>query len=217
MSYKAVVFDLDGTLLDTLEDIGDSANRVLAERGLPTHQMDDYRYFVGDGARELVIRSLPENAKDSETVNACVEEFRKDYRQNWQVKTRPYDGIREMLDALEDRGLKMAVLSNKPHEFAVKCVETFLSDWEFEIVYGERDSVPRKPDPTGALEITEHLKISPTSFIYLGDTGIDMETAACVGMFPVGALWGFREKQELLDHGAKLLIKRPMDILGCLK
>ena len=168
-----------------------------------------------DGARELVIRSLPDNAKDSETVNTCVEEFRKDYRQNRQVKTRPYDGIREMLDALEERSLKMAVLSNKPHEFAIQCVEEFLSDWTFDIILGERDSVPRKPDPTGALEIIEHLKISPTSFIYLGDTGIDMETAAGAGMFPVGALWGFREKEELLEHGAKLLINRPMDILEC--
>ncbi|MDY6881072.1 MAG: HAD family hydrolase [Thermodesulfobacteriota bacterium] len=217
MRYKAVVFDLDGTLLDTLDDIGDSANRVLAQRGFPIHSMDDYSQFVGDGARELVIRSLPENKRDRETVNACFEEFRMVYRENWQVKTRLYDGIREMLDALQKRGIKMAVLSNKPHEFAVQCVEAFLSDWRFEVVFGERASVPRKPDPAGALEIIDHLKCPAASFVYLGDTGVDMETAARAGMFPVGVLWGFRKKEELLDHGAKRLIDRPVDLLECWK
>lgn len=217
MHYKAILFDLDGTLLDTLEDLGNAANCVLAGKGFPIHTLDMYRYFVGDGVTMLMNRALPEDNRNDDTIRACVRAFREEYGRNWHVKTRPYDGVAEMLDALTANGLKMAVLSNKPDEFTKQCVTEFLPDWTFDMVLGQSNSVPLKPDPSGAREIAKCLNISPSNFIYLGDTAIDMKTAVTAGMFPVGALWGFRTEKELRENGARALIKRPQEILNLLK
>ena len=216
MPYKAVLFDLDGTLLDTIEDIGDAANRVLKQNGFPAHNMDTYSRFVGDGATNLIIRALPEDKRIDTVIHPCLDAFLEDYGRNWNVKTRPYDGIPELLDALTARRLKMAVLSNKPHEYTKQCMEGFLSDWNFDVVFGQRDDVPRKPDPAGALEIAEQLSIPPSDFLYLGDTETDLKTSIAAGMFPVGVLWGFRSAEELQENGAKVLIKRPLDIMNLL-
>jgi len=216
MPYKAVLFDLDGTLLDTIEDIGDAANRILRQKGFPAHNMGTYSRLVGDGALNLIIRALPEDKQIDTIIHQCLDAFLEDYGRNWNVKTRPYDGIPEMLDTLTARRLKMAVLSNKPHEYTKQCMEGFLSDWNFDVVFGQRDGVPRKPDPAGALEIAEQLNISPSDFLYLGDTEIDLKTSIAAGMFPVGVLWGFRSAKELKENGAKMLIKRPLDIMNLL-
>ncbi|OHB34710.1 MAG: HAD family hydrolase [Planctomycetes bacterium GWA2_40_7] len=216
MSYKAVLFDLDGTLLNTLEDIGDAVNRVLELQGFPAHNMDTYSRFVGDGAINLIIRALPEDKRIDTIIHPCLDAFLEDYGRNWNVKTRPYDGIPELLDTLTVRGLKMAVLSNKPHEYTKQCMKGFLSDWNFDVVFGQRDNVPRKPDPSGALEIAEQLNIAPSDFLYLGDTETDLQTSIAAGMFPVGALWGFRSAKELRENGAKVLIRRPLEILNLL-
>ncbi len=216
MRYKAVLFDLDGTLLDTLEDLGNAVNRVLARKGFPTHELDSYRYSVGDGAAMLVKRALPKEKRTDNIVHSCLEAFLEDYGQNWNVKTKPYDGIPAMLDALTSREIKMTVLSNKPHEFTKRCVEHLLPNWNFDVVFGKRDVVPGKPDPTGALEIAECLNIPPSEFLYLGDTAVDMKTSTAAGMFPVGALWGFRPAKELQDNGAQVLIARPLEILNLL-
>lgn len=217
MTYRATIFDLDGTLLDTLEDLSNSVNRVLAARGFPTHTVDEYRYFVGDGTVMLINRALPEEQRNDATIHACLEAYYEDYGRNWNVKTRPYEGIPEMLDALTDHGLKIAVLSNKRHEFAQRCVECLLPNWTFDAVLGQRDEVNRKPDPAGALEVAGRLKISPADFLYLGDSAVDMKTAIAAGMFPVGVLWGFRPPEELQDAGAQVLIERPLDILNILQ
>lgn len=216
MHYKAILFDLDGTLLDTLEDLGNAANRVLEKYGFPTHTMADYRYFVGDGVVTLMNRALPEDKRNNDTIQICVKTFREEYGKSWNVKTRPYDGVSEMLDALATHGLKMAVLSNKPDEFTKLCVTEYLPKWAFDIVLGQRNSLPLKPDPSGALEIAKCLDVPSSYFIYLGDTAIDMKTAISAGMFPVGALWGFRTGKELLESGARALIKRPQEILNLL-
>lgn len=216
MPYQAVLFDLDGTLLDTLADLGNAMNRVLAAQGLPGHPLEAYRYFVGEGARLLVTRSLPENRRDAATIAACLAAFQADYDQNWQVETKPYPGIPEMLDALTARGLKLAVLSNKPHDFTRRCVHELLPRWTFNPVFGLRETVPRKPDPAGALEIAACLNIPPANFLYLGDTAIDMQTARAAGMFPVGALWGFRSAEELAESGAEVLLEEPVGLLGVL-
>ncbi len=216
MTYKAVLFDLDGTLLDTIEDICDAANRALEQYGFPTHTMDTYRKFVGDGALNLIIRALPEDKRDDAFSRPCYDAFLEDYSQNWNVKTRPYEGIPELLDTLTSRGLKMAVLSNKPHKYTIKCMEGFLPDWNFDVILGQRDEVPKKPDPTGALEIAEQLNISPSDFLYLGDTETDLKTSIAAGMFPVGVLWGFRSAEELKESGAKVLIKSPLEALDLL-
>jgi phosphoglycolate phosphatase len=214
--FSAVVFDLDGTLLDTLEDLGDAVNRVLSDHGFPVHPMDAYRYFVGDGSAVLMERALPESARGSAVYRQCLAAFMADYDRSWKVKSRLYDGISEMLDSLTARGIDMAILSNKSHGFTVNCVRDLLSDWRFRAVFGLRDDVPRKPDPAGALEISRLLGADPDRMLYLGDTAIDMQTAASAGMFPVGALWGFRTRQELLENGAKALIQHPRELLHLL-
>jgi phosphoglycolate phosphatase len=214
MRKKAVLFDLDGTLLDTLEDLCDSVNRVLAARGFPTHPLDAYRYYVGDGAATLFRRVLPEDQNGEDMVQRCLRDFREDYGQNWNVKSRPYPGIEPLLDALTDRGVQMTVLSNKPHETTRKCIDGLLPRWRFAPVLGQREGVPKKPDPAGALEITRILDLQPEEFLYLGDTGTDMRTATAAGMFPVGALWGFRTEEELTETGALALLKEPLELLG---
>jgi phosphoglycolate phosphatase len=213
MVNKAVLFDLDGTLLDTIEDIAYAANRVLAWRGLPIRPMDAYRAAVGNGARQLMERVLPEINRDPGTIEKCFAAFLKEYGEHWNVNTRPYPGVPEMLDALQARGLKMAVLSNKPADFTRKCVYGMLSKWKFDPVIGAEGGVPAKPDPAGALDIAKRLGIPPEGFVYLGDSGVDMKTANAAGMFAVGALWGFRSREELTREGAKILLERPQDII----
>jgi phosphoglycolate phosphatase len=216
MPHRAILFDLDGTLLNTLEDIGNAVNRTLSAQGFPTHVIDAYRFFVGDGEVRLVTRALPEDRRDDETIRSCLEAYRADYNRNWDVKTKPYDGVAEMLDALTARGLKRAVLSNKPHELTQRCVTTLLPNWGFDVILGQRDGVPLKPDPTAALEVVHTLDIPPADFLCLGDTAVDIQMAITAGMLPVGVLWGFRTEEELRTSGAEVLIERPLEILEIL-
>jgi phosphoglycolate phosphatase len=216
MTYKAIIFDLDGTLLDTLDDLGNAMNRVLADMGFPTHAIDEYRSFIGDGIEKLINRALPEKNRNEITVHTCLKAFLEDYHKNSNSYTRPYKGIPELLDVLKERGLQTAVLSNKPHDTTTVCVAELLQRWQFDVVLGHRDGTPYKPDPGGALEISERLNIPPGEFLFLGDSGVDMETAIAAGMFPVGALWGFRGEEELEERGAQVLISDPLDILNLL-
>ena len=210
----AVVFDLDGTLLYTLRDLADSMNSVLARFDFPIHEIDAYRYFVGDGMKNLVIRTLPESVRTQpETVERCVTAMREEYASRWKETTRPYDGVPELLDGLTTRGIRMAVLSNKPHDRTLDTVSTFLSGWKFEVVLGERPSVPIKPDPAGALEVAALMGVPVSQFIYVGDTATDMLTARRAGMYPAGALWGFRDADELLENGAATLLREPTELL----
>lgn len=216
MKFKAIVFDLDGTLLDTIDDLADSMNAVLMASKFPTHGTDSYRYFVGDGVRNLVKRALPENCRDDETIERHLGVMQKEYAKRWADKTKPYPGISELLDALETRDVKMTVLSNKVDEFTKLVIAKLLPDWKFELVFGERKSVPKKPDPAGALEIARQLGIPTTEFLYLGDTNVDMITANSAGMYAVGALWGFRKADELVEGGARVLIPKPQTLLDLL-
>lgn len=217
MPYQAVIFDLDGTLLDTLEDIGYTVNRVLSAWGFLVHPIDAYRFFVGDGVAKLIERALPEEKRDADTLHSCLEAYRADYDRNWNVKTGLYEGIGAMLDELTARGLKLAILSNKPHEFTERCVQEYLSKWSFDTVIGGRDGVPLKPNPAGALEIARTLGIPPAACLYLGDTAVDIQTAIAAGMTPVGVLWGFRPAEELSESGATILIEQPLEVLGLLE
>jgi phosphoglycolate phosphatase len=213
MSVKAVLFDLDGTLLNTLDDLADAMNRVLRQRGFPTHSLDAYRYFVGNGSWMLVKRALPESRRGQEEVDACLKAFLSDYGENWMIKTRPYEGVPAMMDGLVVRGMKLAVLSNKKDEITRKSVRRLLSKWTFDAIAGQREGVPVKPDPSAALQIAAQFQMSPGEFIYVGDSAVDMQTAAAAEMFGVGALWGFRTAEELLAGGAKVLISKPTDLL----
>ncbi|WP_028323109.1 HAD family hydrolase [Desulfatirhabdium butyrativorans] len=212
-NFDAVVFDMDGTILDTLADIGESMNRVLVSFGFPPHPLDAYRYFVGEGSPVLVEKALPANARTPSMIQDCLKAYQKDYGANWQVHTRLYEGIAEMLDALASRNIRMTILSNKYHEFTLQCHAHFFRSWPFDVVLGIRDGVPRKPDPAAAFEIAEILQLPPSRFFYVGDTGVDMQTAVSAGMFPVGVLWGFRTEEELVANGARFLAKHPRDIV----
>jgi phosphoglycolate phosphatase len=213
MIFEAVIFDLDGTLIDTIDDIGDAVNRVLSNRNFPTHANSAYRKFVGDGSRALIERALPDKYRNDEIIDACHKEYIEDYSHNYKIKTNTYVGIPQLLDALTENGLRLAVLSNKPDAITRNCVKTFLSTWHFDAVLGQRDSVPRKPNPQGALETAKIMSIPPSHFLYLGDTAIDMKTAVSAGMFPVGVLWGFRPLTELKENGACAVIDEPMALL----
>lgn len=213
MNYNAVIFDLDGTLLDSIEDLADSMNAVLKSAGFPVHDVESYKYYVGDGMEKLVFRALPEVYRDNETVKQFSEKMQEEYAKRWNKKTRPYDGIPELLDILAGKNIHMAVLSNKPDNFTKLIVKELLPNWNFRVVCGDRNGIPKKPDPKGALEIAGALGLQPKNVLYLGDTGTDMQTANNAGMFAVGALWGFRKREELVINGAKALIDNPLDLL----
>jgi phosphoglycolate phosphatase len=217
MNYSAVIFDLDGTLLDTLDDLGDSMNAVLASLGYPVHAMEGYKYFVGDGVENLVRRTLPEPVRgNDELVRETVPRMRAEYARRWRDKTRLYDGVAELLDGLTGRGVRMAILSNKPHSAVLEVVDHFFKAWRFQVVFGARPEVPNKPDPASALEVCGILGLAPEKVLYLGDTNTDMQTANAAGMFPVGALWGFRTEAELLESGAGALVSHPREVLELL-
>jgi phosphoglycolate phosphatase len=216
MAFRAVIFDLDGTLLDTLDDLAGSANLALRRLGLPEHPVEAYKHFVGGGIDNLVRRAVPENRHDPATLAECLNLTREHYAARWAEKTRPYAGIPEMLDALTLRGIRMAILSNKPDDFTRLCVERLLADWRFEVVLGAGPTLPKKPDPAGARRIAERFQMEPAEIAYLGDTDTDMQTADAAGMFPVGVLWGFRDAEELLANGARALIEQPRHLLRLL-
>jgi len=216
MPFRATIFDLDGTLLDTLDDIANAANRVLAARGFPTHPNPNYRTFIGEGVVKLMLRALPETHQDEATVQACVGAYAQEYERTWNALTKPYSGVPEMLDALVVRGLKLAVLSNKPDHFTQRCVGELLAKWAFDVVLGASDKFPRKPNPASAIEIARKLGVAPVECLYVGDSGADMQTARAAHMCSVGALWGFQGKEELLKDGAQHLIDKPSEDLDLL-
>jgi len=196
---------LDGTLLNTLEDLADSMNCVLERNRLPEHNLAAYRYFVGDGIEMLVRRALPFEVASENDFQRFVREMKSEYASRWLLKTRPYPGVPEMLAAFAAAGIAMAVLSNKPDDASNEIVKSLLPNIDFRIVLGATPERPKKPDPSAALEIASRLGISPEDFLFMGDTSIDMQTACAAGMFPVGALWGFRPAEELIASGAKVL------------
>jgi phosphoglycolate phosphatase len=217
MDFKAVIFDLDGTLLDTLEDLADSMNSVLERNRLPQHELAAYKYFVGDGIDMLVRRALPFEIADDEELNRFIREMKSEYAGRWLLKTRPYPGVPEMLGAFAKAGFEMAVLSNKPDEASNEIVRALLPNIAFRMVMGATPERLKKPDPSAAIEIAALLGIPPKDFIFIGDTSIDMQTACAAGMFPIGVLWGFRPAEELITAGGKMFFKHPADLLGWLR
>jgi phosphoglycolate phosphatase len=213
---KAVIFDLDGTLIDSIEDLADSMNTVLRSLGHQIHAVESYRYMVGDGVRNLVERALPETAQDDVHVELSLDKFKEEYRVRWTAKTHPYDGIPDLLDELEARKIRMNILSNKIDHFTKLTVSRFFPRNTFDYVMGALPTTPKKPDPFGALLIAQKLGIPAHQFIFLGDTNTDMRTAVSAGMFPVGALWGFRPEEELRESGASEVIAHPTDLLSVL-
>lgn len=208
-----VVFDLDGTLLDTLQDIALAANAALQELGQPALPLADYKMLVGEGVQSLMRRALAPCGPGKAMIERGARCFERHYQRFWDQNTRPYPGMAGLLDALQDRQVPMAVLSNKPHEFTCLCVERLLANWQFGAVLGAVQGMPRKPDPAGLFKVMKQLGLQPDRTFYLGDTAIDMQTALGGGCFPVGALWGFRDAWELRQAGARILIEQPGELL----
>lgn len=210
--YKLVIFDLDGTLVNSLEDLGNACNAALGKFGFPVHETEKFRYFVGDGVPMLIKRALPEDNRDDETVMTVKAAFDEIYGKNYSVCTRPYDGIPQLLASLQERGIQAAVASNKPDEFAQVIVGEMFGEI-FSFVSGKKEGFEKKPSPQIALHIMEKLGISPRDTLFVGDSSVDMQTAANAGCDSVGCTWGFRTEQELRDNNATYLAYEPMDIL----
>jgi phosphoglycolate phosphatase len=216
-NIKSVIFDLDGTLADTIGDITDAVNYVLTGQGFPLHTPDEYKYFVGDGIRELMVRSLPDEKKtDREFVDSCLITFKNYYDVNYCVHTVPYDGMTDTLKTLKEQGIRLAVVTNKNEE-AAKLVTAKLFPGIFEYVIGNSDRIKQKPDPTEVLKIMEHFGVTKTETLYAGDSYTDIETAKNAGVKSIGCLWGFRTYDELKNAGADFIIKNPEEILNCIK
>ena len=212
--FRAVLFDLDGTLADTLNDLANATNWALAQVGCPPHPVDSYRYRVGDGARELCARALP--ADKQELTDQVLRLMGRRYDEHCFDLTKLYPGIPEMVSALAERQFKLAVLSNKPDKFTRRMIAYYFNPSPFAVVRGQLPNVPLKPDPTAAVQIAQELAIAPARWLYLGDTNTDMRTACGAGMHPVGVLWGFRDRAELLQSGAEHILAKPRDVLDLL-
>ena len=211
---RAVLFDLDGTLADTLADLANATNWALVQFGFPTHPVESYRFKVGDGARELCARALP--AGKPRLVDDVVRLMRQHYDQHCFDRTKLYPGIPGLVSKLTQRDYKLAVLSNKPDDFTKRMVAHYFKSSPFAAVRGQLPNVPLKPDPTAALQIAQELGIPPAHWLYLGDTNTDMRTARAAGMHPVGVLWGFRDRDELVETGAEHVVTKPDEVLRLL-
>lgn len=210
---QALLFDLDGTLIDSLEDLADAVNAMLTEHGYPTRPLELFPQYIGEGVNKLVERALPEGSRSPKEIEARSADYQRHYESRWNNKTRPYPGMMDTLVTLREKGLKLAVLSNKPDHFTQLCCEYFFPAGTFDYVRGALPHVPRKPHPEAALDIAGRLGITPADCGYLGDSGLDMEMACAAGMLAIGALWGFRSEAELRENGAQHLIGKPEDLL----
>ena len=210
----AVIFDLDGTLLNTLGDLRAATNHALEVRGLPPHSMEEIRQFIGNGIRLLICRAMPEGTPEAE-IDAALDDFKAYYAAHIHDRTVPYDGIPQLLTALRKRGIKVAVLSNKIDSASQQLIEYFFPG-KTDVVFGEHVGVPRKPDPTSCRMVMQRLGVQPEQVLYVGDSGTDMQTAKNAGLYAVGVTWGFRSKEVLLEYGADILVHRPEQILQIL-
>jgi phosphoglycolate phosphatase len=213
---KCAVFDLDGTLLDTLTTIAYYCNKTLETLKLEPIEKEKYKYFVGEGARLLIKRILEyrEFSVSEERLEEILENYLSSYNKNPEYLTAPYEGIPDLLKSLKEKGIALAVLSNKPESSVLPLIEKFFPENTFAIIKGQRDDIPKKPDPTALFDILKKLNATPHECLYVGDTSTDMQTGKNAGVKTVGVLWGFREKEELIKTGADLLATTPKEILS---
>lgn len=214
---KLVVFDLDGTLINSLEDLADSANWMLLQHGYPTHPVDAYRYFVGDGMRKLIERILPLEERNDVRIEQCKAEFVAYYTIHMEDKTVVYPGMIELLKELKDRGLKIAVATNKVHIAVAPLMAKYFPGIRFDSMIGQREGIPVKPHPQIMYDILKETGCQPSEALHVGDTATDMQLAHSAGVTPVGVLWGYRPLEELQEAGAKFIIEKPEELLGLVK
>lgn len=215
MIEKAVIFDLDGTLIDSLEDLANSVNQTLSEFNYEIHNIDAYKYFIGDGVKVL-LKKATFNKLSDEIIEKLHQRFKVIYKEGIDKKTKVYDGIYELLEKLEERNYKKAILSNKPHNFTLDCMNKFFSTFFFTEISGQKISIEKKPDPSAALLIAEKFNKDTSDIYFVGDTKVDMQTAKNAGMIAIGVLWGFREEKELRDNGADFIVSNPSQLYNIL-
>lgn len=209
---KLLIFDLDGTLINSIDDLADSVNHALTENDFPVHELNKFNMFVGNGVQKLIERALPDNCRDSETILKVKSRFDFYYNQNYCNKTKPYDGINQLLEKIWQNGIMTAVASNKPDNFTKKIVSAFWKD-KFTNVYGNREGVAKKPDPECVHIIMNELSVTTEEVIFIGDSNVDIITAKNAGLKSIGCLWGFRTRKELEDSGADFIASHPLDII----
>ncbi|MCH4156142.1 MAG: HAD family hydrolase [Muribaculaceae bacterium] len=207
------IFDLDGTLLNTIDDLGHAANYALQTNGFPTHGIAVYPFFVGNGVRKLIERTLPEDNRDTETVEHLLKDFKTYYNEHNTDFTKPYAGIPELLHSLTDKGVRLAVASNKYQLATSKIVSHFFPDIDFVAVVGHNEGYPTKPDPSIVFEILGKAQVAKAKTVYIGDSGIDMETARRACIDSIGVTWGFRSEKELIKSYAVRIVHSPSEIL----
>jgi phosphoglycolate phosphatase len=207
-----LIFDLDGTLVDSLQGIADSLNRALHSVGLPGHSLEKVRGFIGNGSRVLIERGVPEGSNES-FIDTVEQAFKADYESTWPQGTSAYEGINELLEHLQSCGFPLAVLSNKPHPFTLAMVSRLFPSIDFAVVLGQLAGIPHKPDPTGALEISNILRLRPQDCTVIGDSTMDIETAQNAGMQSIGVTWGFHDHERLVAAGADRLVHAPQELL----
>lgn len=212
--YKACIFDLDGTLTDSVESIAYSANRAMEEYGVKPNPVESYKHFAGDGADKMLERSLiAAGDKNLEVLEKVKQRYKELFEKDCMYKVEPFDGIEELLKELKNKNIKIAVLSNKPHNRAVDVVEAVFGKDYFDIIMGQSEHIERKPSPDGALIIADELGLLTNECIYIGDTNTDMITGKSANMFTVGVTWGFRNRQELEEYNADYIIDTPLQLL----
>ena len=211
---KAVIFDLDGTLSDSISSMKYCGDRALGEYGFRNITVDEYKIFVGDGAATLIKRCLKAAGDETlEYFDRAFAKYMEEFKENAMYGVKPYDGVVELLEALKAKGLKLAVLSNKPHQGTIEVVETLFGKDVFDCIMGQQDGVPIKPAPDGVFSIAKELSMDVEDFLYVGDTCTDMQTGKRAGAFTIGVLWGFRDRQELEENHADAIIEKPIQIL----
>lgn len=215
MKFKGIIFDLDGTLVNSLEDISDAMNTVLTNLNYPTHTYDTYQYFIGSGLRNLVSKALPASNNTEDQIETCFQTMINEYRKNCTLKTKPYEDIIELLDNLASKNIKLAVFSNKADELTKKIAAEIFPDY-FDAAVGLSTEELKKPNPFEAIEISKNWNLKTEEILFVGDSDIDMQTAVNANMFPVGVTWGYRTEQELKNSGAKLVINNPSELIEIL-
>ncbi len=213
---KAVLFDLDGTLVNSLADLAGSTNYALRKFGFPTHEIESFKYFVGDGMPKLIERALPKEKRQETHIKQVLAVFMEHYKKHYCDKTKAYDGILEAVDAIISMGLKTAVVSNKVQDMAETVTNKILGD-RFSVVCGKREGYPAKPDPTLTLEVIKQLGVKPQECLFIGDSGMDMAVSKNANCVSLGVLWGFRSEEELLENAADFIINEPSGIIKIIK
>ena len=216
MKFKAVIFDLDGTLVNSIKDIADAMNIVLQKRNYPTFNYPTYKTFVGSGVKSLVIKALPSSNPNEQEVEECLQDMIQVYSQNCTTKTLPYNGILELLDTLKEKNIKISILSNKEDSLTKKVSAKLLPNY-ITPVLGLKEEALKKPNPKVVLQICNTIQVKPEETIYVGDTDVDILVAKNANMLPVGVSWGFRDQEELIKAGAKHILNTPKDLINILE